>query len=80
MAMSKINQIQRALKELEGGRFQNLGDSYLHHKGYQNLNPLGSVIGADKVRQGTPDTYARQKDGRLVFVEYTTNRKILREN
>ncbi|MEO7861243.1 MAG: hypothetical protein ABIU05_12510, partial [Nitrospirales bacterium] len=33
---------------------------------------LGSVIGADKTLQGTPDTFARQENGRLVFAEYTT--------
>ncbi len=70
--MSKINQIQSALKEIDGGKFQKLCDSYLKQKGYHNLNPLGSVLGADKVRKGTPDTTVRQEDGRLIFVEYTT--------
>lgn len=70
--MSKINQIQNALKELDGGQFQKLCDSYLAYKGYKNLNPLGSVRGANKVRKGTPDTFIRQANGRFVFVEYTT--------
>jgi hypothetical protein len=54
--MSKINQIQNAIKELDGGAFQKLADSYLKKKGYDYLVPLGSVIGANKVRKGTPDT------------------------
>ena len=73
--MSKLNQIQNALKEIGGGQFQKLGDSYIHQKGYQNLNSLGSVIGADKTLQGTPDTFARQENGRLVFAEYTTQQE-----
>ena len=54
--MSKINQIQNAIKELDGGAFQKLADSYLKKKGYDNLMPLGSVIGANKVRKGTPSS------------------------
>lgn len=73
--MSKLNQIQNALKEIGAGKFQKLGDSYIHHKGYQNLNSLGSVIGADKTLQGTPDTWARQENGRLIFAEYTTQQE-----
>lgn len=70
--MSKINQIQNALKELDGGKFQKLGDSYLHYRGYKNLNSLGSATGTDKVRKGTPDSFTRTEDGKLVFVEHTT--------
>jgi len=70
--MSKVNQIQNALKEIDGGKFQKLADCYIHKKGYQNINPIGSVVGADKVRTGTPDSYARQKNGKLIFAEYTT--------
>ena len=70
--MSKINQIENALREIEGGEFQKLADSYIHKKGYNNINPIGSVIGANKVRKGTPDTYVRQKNGKFIFAEYTT--------
>jgi hypothetical protein len=35
--MAKINQIQNALKELGGGAFQNLADSYLLKKGYPQI-------------------------------------------
>ena len=54
--MSKINQIQTALRELDGGAFQKLADFYLKKKGYDYLIPLGSVIGKNKVKTGTPDT------------------------
>ena len=70
--MSKINQIQRALNELDGGVFQKLADSYLHKKGYENINSIGSVLGEDKVRKGTPDSYFRQENGKIIFAEYTT--------
>lgn len=70
--MSKINQIQNALKELDGGAFQKLADSFLKKKGYDHLVPLGSVIGANKVKTGTPDTLAILPNGKYVFAEYTT--------
>lgn len=70
--MSKINQIQNKLRELDGGAFQKLADAYLHKKGYEQINSLGSVIGADKVRKGTPDTLVLLPNGKYVFAEYTT--------
>lgn len=70
--MTKINQIQKALLELDGGKFQKLADTYLYKKGYERLTPLGSVIGADKVRKGTPDTFASLPNGKYVLAEYTT--------
>ena len=70
--MSKINQIQRALLELEGGSFQKLADAYLHKKGYERINPLGSLIGSDKVKKGTPDTLVSLPNGKYVFAEHTT--------
>ena len=39
-SMSKINQIQNAIKALDGGAFQKLADSYLKNKGYDCLVPL----------------------------------------
>lgn len=70
--MAKINQIQNALKELDGGAFQKLADSYLLRKGYPQINPIGSVAGNNKVRKGTPDTLIPTNDGKYVFGEYTT--------
>lgn len=70
--MAKINQIQNELKELDGGAFQKLADSYLLRKGYPQINPIGSVAGVNKVRKGTPDTLIPTSDGKYVFAEYTT--------
>jgi hypothetical protein len=70
--MSKLNQIQRALQEIGSAEFQKLGDAFLSEKNYKNLNPLGSIIGSNKVRKGTPDTFLRNEFGRYIFVEHTT--------
>src|SRR5215217_6886377 len=70
--MSRINQIQNKIRELDGGAFQKLADAYLHMKGYDRINTLGSVIGANKVRKGTPDTLIALSNGKFVFVEHTT--------
>ncbi|HDV5709956.1 TPA: ATP-binding protein [Legionella pneumophila] len=75
--MSKLNQIQNALKELDGGVFQKLWDCYLKEIGYTSLNPLGSVLGSNKVRKGTPDTVIKNDNGKFVFVEYTTQQNNL---
>jgi len=70
--MAKINQIQTAMSELDGGAFQKLADSYLLKKGYQQINPIGSCVGMNKVRVGTPDTLIPIADGKYIFAEYTT--------
>jgi hypothetical protein len=61
--MAKINQIQNALKELDGGAFQKLADSYLLKKGYLQIISLGSVAGSNKVRKGPPDSLTPTDDG-----------------
>jgi len=70
--MTKLNRIQSALLELEGGKFQKLADSYLYNKGYEWINSPGSVAGSDKVSKGTPDTFFHLPNGKYVLVEYTT--------
>ena len=73
--MSKINQIEKKLLELDGGKFQKLADAYLRKKGYEQINPIGSVFGTDKIRKGTPDTFIPLPNGKYVFAEYTTIRQ-----
>lgn len=70
--MSKINQIQNAIRELEGGAFQKLAELYLYKKGYQQINSIGSMLGSNKVRKGTPDSLISRPDGKYVFGEHTT--------
>ncbi|NEQ73563.1 MAG: hypothetical protein F6K23_11085 [Okeania sp. SIO2C9] len=72
--MSKINEIQNKLKELDGGTFQKLADAYLNKKIKQlhQIKSLGSVIGADKTRTRTPDTLIILENGKYILAEYTT--------
>lgn len=70
--MSKRNQIEAALLELDGGRFQQLGDAYLRKLGHQGVNWLGRSLGTDKVAKGTPDTWIAQPDGTFIFAEYSS--------
>lgn len=73
--MSKVNQIQNAIRGLGQGDFQKLADAYLHKKGYDRINSLGSVVGANKTRKGRPDTLIPLDNGKYVFAEYTTQQE-----
>jgi hypothetical protein len=73
--MSKLTQIERALQAMDPAGFQRLCDSYLHSRGYDRINPVGLMIGADKVTQGTPDTLITLPDGGYVFAEYSTQQE-----
>jgi hypothetical protein len=70
--MSKLTQIESALKAMGTARFHELCDSYLYALGYRNINSLGRVSGAEKDKKGTPDTFIPQADGTYVFAQYTT--------
>jgi hypothetical protein len=70
--MSKLNQIETKLQEIDQARFEKLCNHYLHCKGYENINPLGVMIGADKVVKGTPDTLIALPNGKYIFAEYST--------
>jgi hypothetical protein len=54
--MSKLNQIESELQGIDQAKFQKLCDQYWYCKGDEKINPLGAMIGADKVIKGTPDT------------------------
>lgn len=70
--MSKLNQIEKTLLELEGGKFQKLCDTYIYALGYGKVCSFGSVEGSDKTEKGTPDSYIKTDDGKFIFIEYTT--------
>ena len=72
--MSKIVQIEAALRRVNGATFQRICDAVLYRKGYEQLNSIGTAIGADKVATGTPDTLVVRPDGTYVFAEYTTQK------
>jgi hypothetical protein len=70
--MSKLAEIERALLAIDPADFQRLCDAYLRARGYQHINPIGLVVGASKVKRGTPDTLITLPNGNYVFAEYTT--------
>lgn len=71
--MSIVNLIESKLRELEGGKFQKLGNAYLSRKyGFEKMVALGSQAGTDKTTRGVPDTYYEYK-GKYVYVMYGTH-------
>lgn len=71
--MSKINIIQNAIKELEGGSFQKLFDAYLYKKyKFTNIQTLGVQDGTNKTTKGTPDSFVVEDDGKYVLIMYGT--------
>uniref|UniRef100_UPI003FEFC9F4 nSTAND3 domain-containing NTPase n=1 Tax=Gemmiger formicilis TaxID=745368 RepID=UPI003FEFC9F4 len=72
--MSKLTDIQYRIDQLDGGAFQNLCDAYLTCKGYGIGYSLGMKTGTNKTAKGNPDTYFLKKDGKYVFVMYTTQK------
>lgn len=75
--MSKLIQIENALKEIDQAGFQMLCDDYLHRRGYEAINRIGSALGKKKTAKGTPDTYVSLPNGKYVFVEYTSQERDL---
>ncbi|EFA24347.1 MULTISPECIES: ATP-binding protein [Bacilli] len=74
--MSLRNKIEQHIKELEGGKFQKLGDAYLSRKYNFNIVSLGSQEGTDKTTKGTPDSYAN-KDGKYIYIMYGTHKSVI---
>lgn len=70
--MSRINMIENALAELDGGRFQKLAEAYLVRKLRLNtITSLGSQPGTDKVCKGIPDAHSVHED-RNILIAFTT--------
>jgi len=71
--MSKINQIQNAIRELSAGGYQKLMDAYLYkHFQFKNIMPLGSHTGTDKTTKGTPDSFVVTDKGKYILIAYGT--------
>lgn len=77
--MSKLNRIQNEIRQLEGGRFQNLCDVYLYRKrNWENITALGSMEGTDKTTKGIPDTYFFDEEtNKYILVMYGTRKDSL---
>ena len=72
--MSKINEIEKAIVNLEGGRYQKLMDQYLFKRyGFTNIQCLDSQEGTDKTTKGVPDSYVLTPDGKYILIMYGTH-------
>jgi len=72
--MSKINEIQNGLLEIESGNFQKLCEAYFFEQGYKVIS-YGSVLGSNKTRKGKPDLYIIQDD-KFIFIECSTDKTL----
>jgi hypothetical protein len=77
--MTRINDVQQKIKQLNGGEFQKLCDAYLIKKyRFKKFTVLGSQEGTNKTTKGVPDSYVENDDGSYIFIMYgtTVNPKI----
>ena len=74
--MSKIQLIEQSLIGINDAKFQSFCNDYFFWKGYDFVTSSGSVIGKEKARKGTPDTYIPINSNEYIFVEYTTKDRL----
>jgi hypothetical protein len=72
--MSKINEIQMKLGELNGGEFQKLMDEYFSKEYKETLYSIGSVLENNNTKTGTPDTLIKLLSDKYVYIEYTVQK------
>ena len=72
--MSKINQIEQELSQIDASKFHKLINTYLSKKFSFMVHSNGTKIGEDKPISGTPDSFAMLEDGDYIFVECTTQK------
>ena len=77
--MSRLTDIKAKINVLEGGAFQELCDALLARKGYEGIHAYGMQAGTMKTTKGNPDTYFKSKNGKYIFVAYTTQKDNLFE-
>ncbi len=77
--MSKLNEVQQRLSEIDATRFHKLVDSYLSKKHNYSIHSTGTKIGEDKPRKGTPDTLITLENGHYIFVEYTAQKTKIKD-
>jgi hypothetical protein len=73
--MSKINQIEKALSEIDSAKFHKLINAYLSQAYSYRITSSGTKPGEDKSQKGTPDSYAILDSGKYVFIECTTQKE-----
>ena len=72
--MSKINQIEQELSQIDASKFHKLINTYLSKKFSFMVHSNGTKIGEDKPISGTPDSFVALEDGDYIFVECTTQK------
>lgn len=77
--MSKVNQVEKILHEIDATKFHKLADSFLSKKFSYEIHSNGTKIGEDKPTKGTPDSFAISENGLYVFMEYTTQKTNITE-
>lgn len=71
--MTRLNQIEEGLRQIESGRFQKLATEYLCRKyGLKHISDYGSQAGTDKTTIGIPDAFSYEEGG-FVLIAHTTN-------
>lgn len=73
--MSRITQIEAALGRLSGEEFQSFCDVLLRHIYDLPVHSPGKVIGKNKTRIGTPDSFIQLSKDTFAFAEMTTTQK-----
>ena len=69
--MSRVNEIQQKILELEGGDYQKLLDAYLYVKyNFTNIQPLGVQTGTNKPTKGIPDSYVYIGNDKYILICY----------
>ncbi|MDO5848511.1 MAG: ATP-binding protein [Methanobrevibacter sp.] len=68
----KKHNIENELKSINESDFQNLINEFLYWKGYIPCTADGSQVGKNKTTRGNPDSLFKNKDGKYVLCEYTT--------
>lgn len=72
--MTRINTIQNAIKQMEGGAFHKMFDEYIYKKWhYDNIQSFGIQQGTNKSIKGVPDTYITHDDGTYTLFMYGTS-------
>ena len=72
--MSKINQIEQELSQIDASKFHKLINTYLSKKFSFMVHSNGTKIGEDKPISGAPDSFVALEDGNYIFVECTTQK------
>ncbi|MFC1512107.1 hypothetical protein ACFL5H_02815 [Candidatus Latescibacterota bacterium] len=75
--MSKYNDIQNALLQVDQITFERIVNSYLFNIGYKEIYSIGVTKGKNRTKKGRPDSFIRLSNGKFLYVESTVQEKYL---